>query len=507
MASAAMVVLFAGHSAGAAEPLDPVVDGLVREVLASNLEVAGAEAGVAQRLAALDVAKARYLPSLDLDVRYSQARGGREIEIPVGDLMNPVYSTLNDILTAQGKPAPFQPIDNYVIPLQREEEQRSALLLLQPLYDARLSPARRAAESQHLAAMGGLDALRGRLAREVKQAYYRWLGLGHAVEILDATLELTRANLNVNDSLFRNGKITRDLVYRAEADVLEIEQQALAATNALVLVKAWVNLLRNQPFDRDLPRAVVSDADVARVRARVAAAAGSARLEVRSLENTAAARRPELRQLDAVLAAAGAGEDFARAGYHPSVALAVDAGSQGTSFSFGEDDLYVVASLVVRFNLFRGGADAATVREARSRIDELRAARSHAEQKVRIEVLEMSQAFTVAESSLLTADKRAVAAEAAFHIAEKKRDLGQINQAEFIDARRALTDAQLNRNRTRFEALGALAGIEYATGVPPGPHAAMPEDVPTAAAETPVRSGVNNVVPDGDSAADEEPTP
>ena len=49
----------------------------------------------------------------------------------------------------------------------------------------------------------------------MKQAYLRWLGIAEAVRILDATLELTRENQRVNESLFRNGKITRDLVYRA----------------------------------------------------------------------------------------------------------------------------------------------------------------------------------------------------------------------------------------------------------------------------------------------------
>lgn len=454
----------------ASPPLDPVLAGLVREVLESNLEVAGAEAGVAQRLAALDAAKARYLPVLDLNVRYSRSQGGREMEIPVGDLMNPVYSTLNDLLAAQGKPPVFAPIDNFSVGFLREEEQNSTLLLTQPLFDPRIPAAKRAAESEHLAALGGLDALRGRLTRDVKQAYYRWLGFGQAVGILEATLELSRSNLAVNESLFRNGKVTEDLVFRAEADVLEIEQRTLDVKNAVTLSKAWVNLLRNQPWDRDLTSVAVGDEDVQRNRARVAAICGSPGFDVPSLQATATARRPELRQLDAVIAAATAGEDVAVAANSPLLGLAVDAGSQGTSFEFGSDNLYVLASLVLRFNLFRGGADLAAIREAQARINEVRAARALAEQRIRVEVLETQQAFTVSSSSLQTAEKRAQAARSGFRIAAKKRDLGQINQTEFIDARRSLTDAELNLNRTRFEALSALAAIEYATGAPPVVH-------------------------------------
>ena len=49
-----------------------------------------------------------------------------------------------------------------------------------------------------------------------------------------------------------------------------------------------------------------------------------------------------------------------------------------------------------------------------------------------------------------------------FKIASRKRDLGQINQAEFIDSRRAMTDAELNLNVTRFAALASLAELEFA---------------------------------------------
>jgi outer membrane protein len=74
--------------------------------------------------------------------------------------------------------------------------------------------------------------------------------------------------------------------------------------------------------------------------------------------------------------------------------------------------------------------------------------------------------FEVAEASLGTAVKRAQAASGAFEITSRKRDLGQINQAEFIDARRANTDAQLNVTLVRAEYLARLAELEYAIGEP-----------------------------------------
>ena len=70
----------------------------------------------------------------------------------------------------------------------------------------------------------------------------------------------------------------------------------------------------------------------------------------------------------------------------------------------------------------------------------------------------------VAEATLATASRRLEAATAAYSIVAKKRDLGQVSPADYLDAQRALTEARLNGNVTRFETLGALAQVEYAIG-------------------------------------------
>jgi outer membrane protein len=46
---------------------------------------------------ALKEAKALYYPTASFGTQYTLAAGGRNIEFPIGDLLNPVYNTLNDI--------------------------------------------------------------------------------------------------------------------------------------------------------------------------------------------------------------------------------------------------------------------------------------------------------------------------------------------------------------------------------------------------------------------------
>lgn len=464
----ALLVAFAAPAAAEA-PVEETLEQLVHEAMAANLELAGADSDVAARLAALDQARARYLPVIDLNLRYSAADGGRTIEIPVGDLMNPVYGSLNTLLAEHGQTAPFSPIANTSIPFLREREQESVIALTQSLYDGRIGAATRAAKFEHQAARFGRDALAARLRRDVQQAYLRWLGAGASVSILEATLEAARENERVNDSLYRNGRVTRDALLRAQADLLEVEQQLAAAAGTERVARNYVNLLRDQPLESALPEAAVVDEDVVRMRARLLGPAWDAPGADGRLQESAVSRRHELRQVDAGLRAAAAAEDLARAAYRPRLALAVNAGVQGEEYGFTEDDRFAIASLVLQFNLFRGGADRAGLREARARSAGLRANRELLGQTIRLEVLEAARDFDVATASLRTAAKRVDAAQGAFDIARRKRDVGQISPVEFIDARRALTSAQLGRHVYRFQAMAALAELEYAIGASAGP--------------------------------------
>jgi outer membrane protein TolC len=445
-------------------PLEQGLQSLLDEALQANLELRASGASVQQRLAALDQARARYLPVIDFAARYSVADGGRTIDFPVGDLLNPVYATLDEMLVAQGQPPQFPRVRNESIELLREREQETKLVLEQPLYEPRLGPAVDARQADTARAEADLAALRAQVVRDMKQAYYRWIAAQQAVTVLDATLDATRENLRANTSLYRNGKVTRDLVYRAEADVLEIEQERLAAASRVRIAQSYVNLLRNAPLAQPLPAATLDAPTIDRFRARLLAALAGRQLEAQRLQEIATDRRQELKSLDAAIAAGEAQQDLARAAFKPALAFGAEAGIQGEDYGFDEDDRYVLASLVLRFNAFRGGADQAALREARALTDQLRATRELAGQRVRLEVQQAVENFGVAEASLDTAAKRAEAAMGAFSITSRKRDLGQINQAEFIDARRAATDAQLNVTRVRAEYLARLAELEFSIG-------------------------------------------
>lgn len=438
-------------SACAQEPFDSVIERHIGEALRSNLALQTETLEVERAAAALAEARARYFPEASLQARYSRAEGGRVIDIPMGSALNPVYSTLNQMLAAQGQPARFPQLTDQSIPFLREEEQDTRISIRQPLYAPTIAAAVRAQRSLLDASNYQRMALARTLRRDVTLAYLEWLKARDSVAIVTSSEALLTENVRVNRSLFDNGKITEDQVLRARAELLAVEQQKREVENLARQAQSYFNFLLNRPLTTAIDVASVPTAAIEQEEA----------LEL--LWSRALDRRPELGRLEQLKQASAAQVQAARKQRWPTLSLGLDAGTQGEEYRFGEGYNFGVASLVFTWRIFDGGGDAARVREARAAERQLVLREEEATQRIRLEVQQALDRLQTARASLATAAARTEAASAAFRIASRKRDEGVINQVEFIDARSTLTSAELNLNLTRYDVLARRAELEYAT--------------------------------------------
>ncbi|MGH7338234.1 MAG: TolC family protein, partial [Myxococcota bacterium] len=177
------------------------------------------------------------------------------------------------------------------------------------------------------------------------------------------------------------------------------------------------------------------------------------------------AHREELGALDAGARAADAAAGIATAAYLPSIALAVDYGFQGQDVRFDRQHDYWVASLVVSWNLFNGGADAARRSAARTEAQRIRVTRQDAEDKVRLEVRQAYEAAVVARAAIATADARVAAGRRTFELVRRRYEEGVASQIEFLDARTQLTNAELNRTLTAHRAAIRYVDLERAAAL------------------------------------------
>ena len=213
-----------------------------------------------------------------------------------------------------------------------------------------------------------------------------------------------------------------------------------------------MNFLLNRPLDTPL-EANAAPAEIA-----------TQALDLNQLRQQASEQRPELKQLEQHIVAANEQIKVARFDAWPTLLLGVDAGIQGDKYGFGSGYNYSSASLLLNWKFYAGGGLDAQVNGAKAQARRLQAQRDNADAQIALQVQQAADRYRTATASLVTAQARADAARAAFRIAGRKRDEGAINQAEFLDARAALTSAELNLNVTRYAALIEAAQLEYATG-------------------------------------------
>lgn len=435
-------------------PVAAVIDELVRIGLGSNRSLQSAQIDVERSQAALDAARARFLPEASLIARYTRAEGGREVSLPLGAAFNPIYATLNELLVAEGKAPRFGTIEDPSFQFQREREQDSRLSLRQALFAPAIPASVRAQRAAYEASEFARIALEQRLRRDITVAYLDGLRVTGTVTILDASRALLAENLRVTEALHRSGKITRDQVLRARAEELAVEQSLLEARLGVQRQRSYLNFLLNRSLDIPL--------EEAELQTEIGHMVG----DLDTLRSAALDRRPELDQLDRAVAAAEARRQLARAARWPTLGLGVDGGTQGERYEFGRGRNFATVSVLLNWTLFDGGALRAEERGARRVIAQTRLQREQLADQIRLEVQQALDALTTNAAALQAAQARRDAAQAAFRIAGRKRDEGVIPQVEFLDARTSLTAAELNLLAVRLELLARQAELDYVTGVP-----------------------------------------
>lgn len=454
VALAALVCLSGVTFAAEERSVEAVLADYVAIALQSNLALERQDLSVERSLAALDEARGRYLPQASLASRFSRAEGGRTIALPLGDLLNPAYATLNELLIAQGRAPAFSPVANTEFPFLRKQEQQTYVLLVQPLYAPEIRAGVRARQALARSEQATRDTVARTLVRDVQGGYHNWLKTQQGLAIVGASRVLLEENLRVNESLHVNGKITRDQVLRAQAELLEVEQQQVQAASALDIARSYFNFLLNRPLGSAIEHGVVAS------DGRTVALLGE-------LQERALAQRPELHQLQAVGEAAEAEVSVAGARFKPTIALAFESGVQGEEYRFGPEDDYSIASLTFSWNIFNGNQDRARLAQARLAARSIGVQREDAARQIALEVEQTHADLRAAVSALGTARARQEAAREAFKIAARKRDAGVISQVEFLDARTTLTSAELNYTVTQFDLLTRRAELEYAIGAAP----------------------------------------
>ena len=87
-----------------AVPSSPILESYIQEGLKQNLGLQQERLELLKSAENITQAKANFMPKVTFNPNYTLAAGGRRLEFPIGDLLNPVYSTLNQLTKTNNFP-------------------------------------------------------------------------------------------------------------------------------------------------------------------------------------------------------------------------------------------------------------------------------------------------------------------------------------------------------------------------------------------------------------------
>ena len=418
-----------------------LLDGYVAEALTANLALAQQSAALARATAGVREANGRFLPTVGLNARYSEFSG----VVNIGDFINPAYAALNQLIGESRFPTNV----NATLPFRQETK----LELIQPLFNDALFGARAAARAQRdLAGATRKGAMR-QLAADVQQAWLGYASTVRAVETLESTLPVLDENMRVSERLIGAGQATPDVLLRARAERSELLQQIEEARRQRDAARRGFNLLRNR--DEDVPITLADDSTLLRVDS----------LSRGALLAHALTHREELAQAGSGITLARAQQRIASSAYLPNLALAASYGVQGDRYRFNRRNDVGLASLVMSWNAFNGGQDAARREQADATRSEAEYRRREAERAIALQVGNAYDAVQSVRSTLTTASDRLASAERAFSFVQRRFAEGLATPVEFLSARTAFTSAAINQIITRFTFATRVVELERAAAL------------------------------------------
>ena len=427
-----------------------ILDQYIQDALANNLALQQKEFSLEISIAALKQARGMFMPSLSIEARYTRAGGGRKISIPVGDLMNPVYATLNQLLSQSGQIPLFpENIPNVTEPFLREKEHESKIRLIQPIFQPAILSQYHIKSSLKKIDQAARDIYRRELVLEVKTAYFNFLETLQIQSLLRETEALLIENHRVSQSLFDHDKVTRAVVLRAEAELHAFHQQQAEADKNHHLAKAYFNFLLNRPLDTEIAVADFSFDNALPALFKEA--------EDRALE-----QREEIKQLTETVHIMESQVTIAKSKFLPGISAVVDYGYQGETYRFGRDDEFWMANLVASWNLFNGFQDKYKIDQTRMQKNSARLKLEEVKQQIRLQVMETAFNLNTSVRHIETAQAQLKAARKSYELVEVQYREGMISHIEYIDARNRLTQAEVNAIVARYEFQIRLAECEKA---------------------------------------------
>lgn len=414
--------------------------------LKNNMVLQQKNISLQQASLALKNAGSLFYPTIGLEAGYTTGAGGRDIDIPVGDLLNEAYATLNDLTQSQKFPQlknqkiNFFPTNFYDVKVHTE----------MPIINPGLKYNRMIKEQQVQLSDYEVDIYKRELVEKVKTAYYQYLQALDAIHVYASALTLAEEGKRVNEKLLVNGKGLPAYVLRSESEVESVKAKQTEAVQNADNARRYFNFLLNRGEKDSINTPTNNTFEDSNV------------LQLLGEEPNVSGRE-ELKQLDEAIALQNNFYKLNKTASQPTLNGFLDLGSQSQNWQFNGQSRYFLAGVQFKVPLFTAGRNKIKLSESDLAIEDAQLNAALVKKQLQLSSNVSRNQLRSAYQNYLSSKKRLESATTYQRLIDKGFREGTNTYLETIDARNQLTQSQIDVSLNRFKVLEAMVKLERET--------------------------------------------
>ncbi|SEB18435.1 TolC family protein [Pedobacter hartonius] len=416
------------------------LDDYIAIAFANNQGLKQQQFDLDRALSALKEAQAMYLPTVSLLASYTKSAGGRTIDVPVGDLVNPVYTALNQLTGTNTYPH----LENESFLLNPNNFYDTKVRTSLPLINAEICYNKLIKQQQISSQQAAVNVYKRALVKDIKTAYYRYYQALQGIATYNSAMTLVNENVRVNESMLRNGIRNGTALLRAQTEQQKTNAALIQAQRNSQNARSYFNFLLNRP----LKDSVYTESIVSAV--------------VLTLPDTTAgvSRREELKQLETLRQVYTLDEKLQKSGFIPKLNTFIDLGSQGFDFNVNSKTRYYLWGVNLQWDVFTGGQRKYRAQQSHANFNAATARLDQAQQSLALELDQSYNNYQSAKAAYKSATSQLSFALKYYNDQLKAYRAGQLLYLELIDAENQLTSSRLQLAEAQASLQITLAELE-----------------------------------------------
>lgn len=428
-----------------------VLEGYVREGLTNNLGLRQELLEINRVGELLNQSRSLFYPRVAFNPTYSVAAGGRRLQFPVGDLLNPAYRTLNQLTGTDRFPTNINNVNELLAPNNFHDTK---LTVQYTIFNTDIQY-NYLIQKQLLSAQEARKrVVENELRYTIATAYYQYLQTLDAIRIFENSRKILDGLVRLNEKLVLNNVATKEVVTSARYEISKVDQQLAVAEKNRETARAYFNFLLN----KDLTSPVTVDSSLTTILPE-------SKENIGDLQQTALRNRQEIGQLGGSLQAAQTAVKLNEASAKiPNLYVGANTGFQGFGYTF-QNQAYVVAQIGLQWDLFRGYEKRSKIQQAKIQTDVLQTRLAEVQRQIQLQVVQAYYELDAATESLAATQSGVANADQTFRVIDSKYRNGQSLLIEFLRFQNDRLTAQVQHSLARMDVLIKRAALDRAVAV------------------------------------------